>query len=71
MNREEIKIGTPVIYWRVMKESGEKYDPIETEIESEAWNLGHGLPVCNVKGVSGGVSIKHLEAIETVTQWPF
>lgn len=61
MTEKQIKIGTPVIYWSIIKKSGERFDPIKTVIESDVWKLGHGLAVCKVKGVSGGVSIKHLQ----------
>lgn len=61
MEPEEIIIGTPVIYWGVVKSNGQKLCPTETVIESEPWKLGHGEMVCKVKGKSGGVSISHLE----------
>lgn len=63
MTEEQIKIGTPVIYWGIIKENGERFEPLKTEITSEAWKLGHGELVCKVKGKSGGVSIKHLDTI--------
>lgn len=62
MKLEEIKIGTPVIYWGIIKENGERHDPLKTEIISEAWEAGEQI-VCKVKGKSGGVSIKHLDPI--------
>lgn len=61
MKVEEIIIGTTVTYWDIIKPNGEKFDPLETEIESEPWELGSGHIVCKVKGKRGGVSIKHLE----------
>lgn len=61
MKKGEIKIGTPVTYWDVITDEGEKLFPLETEITSEPWELGHGETVCKVQGKSGGVSIKHLE----------
>ena len=63
MTREEIKIGTPVIYWGVIKDNEERFYPLKTEIISNTWELGHGEIVCKVKGRSGGVSIKHLDPI--------
>jgi len=62
MKVQHIKVGAPVTYWGVIKENGEKYDPLETVITSDAWQLGHGEIVCKVEGVSGGVLISHLEA---------
>lgn len=61
MLKSEIKIGTEVIYWQVLKANGEKFDPIKTIIISEPFELGHGLPVCKLQGLDGGVSIKHLD----------
>lgn len=63
MKKELIKVGMPVIYWKVIKDDGQRFDPIKTEIASEVWELGHGEEVCKVKGVSGGISIKHLDEI--------
>lgn len=60
MELTEIKIGTPVTYYAIVKEDGSKYDPFETEITSEPWEIGKEI-VCKVKGKSGGVSIKHLK----------
>lgn len=54
------EIGTPVTYWSVIKESGERCFPFETQIASEPWQLGSGEMVCKVVGKSGGVSLKHL-----------
>lgn len=42
MRKEEIKIGTPVIYWGIIKRDGKKLDGFETEITSEPWELGSG-----------------------------
>ena len=63
MQKSEIKIGTPVIYWGIVKQNGERLNPLKTAIASEAWELGHGEVVCNVVGKSGGVAISHLEKI--------
>ena len=63
MYAKDIKIGMPVIYWKVIKDNGERLDPIKTEIISEVWKLGHGDEVCKVKGVSGGVLIKHIDEL--------
>lgn len=64
MERSEIQVGTPVTYWKVMKDNGEKFDPVETTITSEPWELGHGEVVCALEGMSGGFSIRHLEKRE-------
>lgn len=51
--------GTPVRYWSVRG-----YDEhIDTTIRSEPWRLGHGMPVVNIEGVAGGVSLDHLKKI--------
>jgi len=63
MEKSEIKIGTPVIYWGIIKQNGEKFNPKDTTITSEPWELGHGELVCKVEDISGGVAITHLEKI--------
>lgn len=63
MQKSEIKVGTPVIYWGVIKENGQRFDPLKTVIRSESWELGHGQTVCKIAGKSGGVCIKHLDTI--------
>jgi hypothetical protein len=63
MRKEDIIIGTPVIYWGIIKDNGERYDPKKTVIISEPWKLGHGQLVCKIKGISGGVDLEHLEPI--------
>ena len=40
LTKEQIIIGTPVIYWSVIDEKGEKHLPLETIITSESWALG-------------------------------
>lgn len=61
MKTSQIVIGTPVTYWKIIKHDGRKLLPIETKITSESWKLGHGEVVCKVEGISGGVSIRHLD----------
>jgi hypothetical protein len=63
MKSNQIKIGTPVIYWGVISEKGERSYPFKTTIESEPWELGGGETVCKVAGKRGGVSIKHLDEV--------
>lgn len=63
MKIEDIKVGTPVIYWGIVKQNGEKYDPLKTVIASEMWELGNLEKVCKVVGKSSGVAITHLEKI--------
>lgn len=63
MKKSEIKIGTPVIYWGIIEDNGERFYPLKTTISSEPWELGHGDVVCKVEGKSGGVSISHLDPI--------
>lgn len=61
MKLQEIKIGTKVNYYSIITDGGTKIDKKETEITSEAWELGHGDIVCKVNDISGGVLISHLE----------
>lgn len=63
MQKSEIVVGTPVIYWGVIKENGERSGPLKTMISSDPWELGHGEIVCKVVGKSGGVAISHLDTI--------
>jgi len=53
-------IGTKVKYFPIMDD--EKYK--ETEVRSDVWALGHGELVLKVIGISGCVSISHLEFID-------
>ncbi len=63
MSIQEVKTGLKVIYYPIIKRNGEKIGKQETIITSEAWEAG-GEIFCKVKGVSGSVSIKHLERIK-------
>lgn len=63
MQKSEIKVGTPVIYWGIVKQNGERFNPLKTVIASEPWELGHGEVVCKVVGKSVGVAISHLDTI--------
>ena len=63
MKNSEIKVGTPVIYWGIVKQNGERFNPLKTVIASEPWELGHGEVVCKIVGKSGGVAISNLDAI--------
>jgi hypothetical protein len=64
MRKSEIEVGTPVIYWGIIKkETGERFNPFKTVISSEPWELGSGETVCKVVGKSGGVAISHLDPI--------
>lgn len=65
MKQEDIEIGTPVIYWKIIKDDGSRLEPVKTEITSEPWKLGHGDMVCKVEGISGGVMLTHLDPITT------
>lgn len=65
MKTEEVIVGTKVNYYSVITDDGSKLGKKSTEIMSEPWILGSGEIVCKVKGIVGGVSIKHLELIET------
>jgi len=63
MFKEDIQIGMPVIYWGVIDDECNRFDPFKTVITSEPWALGHGAIVCKIAGKSGGVSIDHLDMI--------
>lgn len=60
MKLQDCKVGMNVRYYPVVKRGIEGYDPIATEITSEPWEAS-GSIIVKVKGISGGVSIKHLE----------
>ena len=60
MKVEDLKIGTPVIYWSVIYDDGEKDFPIQTVVTSESWKVGDEL-VCRIDGISGAVALSHLE----------
>ena len=63
MKEQEIIPGTPVRYWSVITPTGERYGPTDTTITSAVWHVGAGHPVCSVEGISGCVSISHLEKL--------
>lgn len=63
MKPEDIRIGKEVIYWSVIKNDGTRLDPKKTEIASEVSTLADGTDVCKVKGISGVVSVDHLDEI--------
>jgi hypothetical protein len=63
MKEQEIIPGTPVRYWSVIDTVGNKYNPTDTTITSAVWHIGAGHPVCSVEGISGCVSISHLEKL--------
>lgn len=55
------EIGQQVTYYPVIMGDGSKPENgIETEIISKPWKLGGGEWVVKVKGVSGGVSLRHV-----------
>lgn len=61
MEKSEIKIGIPVIYWGVIKSNGEKLLPKRSTITSEVWESPSGEEMCMIADKSGGVLISHLE----------
>lgn len=63
MKVQELKVGTPVIYWKTKKSNGEKFDPVETEITQEPFDY-YGTLVCFVKHRSGFVACSHIEVIK-------
>lgn len=60
MKKEELKINTPVIYWKVIKVTGEKFDPVFATVTGSAWTLPGGPELVNISGQSGGVNTDHL-----------
>lgn len=63
MKEQEIIPGTPVRYWNVIMQDGEKLDPVNTTVTHEAWKLPSGHLVCMVADVRGCVSVSHLEKL--------
>jgi hypothetical protein len=63
MKEQEIIVGTPVRYWGVVLNSGEKMDSTDTTITSVPWQLGGHTWVCKVEGIRGCVAISHLEKL--------
>ena len=56
----QFPIGKNVWYWTVLP-----FGPVrETQIREAAWILPSGQPVCMVKGVSGSVSIWHIQEVD-------
>lgn len=59
---QNVEVGREVWYYSYI--DGDKHsEPMKTVIRSEAWRLGHGELVCKIKGVSGGVSLRHLSFV--------
>lgn len=68
MNIAEIVIGTPVIFWKVVRKDGSKAEPFKTEITSKPWCFSRQTKnasyCCCVKDVPRSVNIRNLEKIE-------
>jgi len=64
MEEKDIKIGTKVLYRSIITQNY-RSNGMKTTITSKPWTLGSGEVVCKVDGISGGVSIKHLELWNT------
>ena len=60
MKIDEIIVGTPIVYWAIIKEDGRKFAPFESIIISKPWKLPSGEIVCNIANKSGCVAISHL-----------
>jgi len=58
----ELKIGDAVKYHRVLPKR-EGYDPIETKVASEPWQLGDATWVVRVEDRAGGISTQFLEPV--------
>lgn len=58
-----LKKGQKVKYHKIVRADGSVSGTIETVLTSEPWMLGSREWVVNVKGVSGGVSLRHIEII--------
>jgi len=63
MKEQEIIPGTQVRCWKIIMESGEKLDPVDTVIKTTPWKLPAGQLVCIVEGINGCVLVSHLEKL--------
>lgn len=64
ITKNEIKKGLRVWYFPIIKTNGDKVGGIKTTIKSDdVWEVG-GEAVCFIEGISGGVSIKHIDSID-------
>ncbi len=53
-------VGTKVWYYTILP-----FGPVkETTVQKKAWLLKDNHPVCKLRGISGGVSIFHIFAID-------
>lgn len=59
-------VGTRVRYWPLPPAS--KAASVDTKTRSEAWTLTSGHVVVLVAGISGCVSLSHLEVIDTAEE---
>jgi hypothetical protein len=55
---EKYPIGTPFTYFSI---KGMPSTAKDVETTSDAWEIGGGDAIVKVSGVSGGVSVEHLE----------
>lgn len=56
-------VGTRVRYWPILPATP-PHAPRETVTRSEAWTLQGGHILVMIVGVSGGVHLSHVEALE-------
>ncbi|MDA3910940.1 MAG: hypothetical protein PF448_06265 [Bacteroidales bacterium] len=61
MEKQDVKVGAKAIYYPVILPDGSKPSRFRTTILSEPRETSNGLLVCKIAGISGAVSIKHLE----------
>ncbi len=62
MTIQEVKVGSKVIYWSIIKKNGVKTNPYSTEITGEAYEIG-GEIFCTVKGIPRSIPIRHLDLV--------
>lgn len=58
--RRKFPVGSAVRYWPVLGED----EPVEAEVRSEPWALGHGAIVVKITGKTGGVLVSHLDRLD-------
>lgn len=59
-------VGTPVVAYPLTRpEHGMPgfFERVETVTRTPAWTLGDGTPVVSVDGLTGGISLTHIDVI--------
>ncbi len=63
MKKEDITIGSNVIYWTIITEDNRKLGKLKTTITSNVWTNKEGDNVCMVKHKTSPVKITNLEIL--------